>query len=255
MVASELLEAGRAMQNGFVTPDRTTLIASTHRIYTVAEKMQMGDGRFDSEPHRQGRAGDWRSAPSCSTWPSSRHASGHRDQRRAVRRDGRRGRAAAVRARRARTRSARRGKGAEASLRGFALGYAHATGEAQPAVARGDASAGAPTRSSASAARFPAETHRILEEGVARAADFQDAAYATLYLDRLEPVAKLEREAVAVRRVSSSPNETGRFLALWMCYEDVIRVADLKSRRSPLRARARRSAGASRTSRCTSSST
>src|SRR5260221_4365582 len=49
MVASELLEAGRAMQNGFVTRDRTTLIASTHRIYTVAEKMQMGDGRFDSE--------------------------------------------------------------------------------------------------------------------------------------------------------------------------------------------------------------
>src|SRR5258708_8144645 len=49
MVDSELLEAGRAMQNGFVTRDRTTLSASTHRIYTVAEKMQMGDGRFDSE--------------------------------------------------------------------------------------------------------------------------------------------------------------------------------------------------------------
>ena len=44
MVASELLEAARAMQNGFVTPDRTTLIASTHRIYTVAEKMQMATG-------------------------------------------------------------------------------------------------------------------------------------------------------------------------------------------------------------------
>src|SRR5690242_7002514 len=48
MVASELLEAARAMQNGFVTSDRTTLIASTHRVYTVAEKMQMGDGRFDN---------------------------------------------------------------------------------------------------------------------------------------------------------------------------------------------------------------
>src|SRR3989304_6324593 len=49
MVSSELLETGRAMLNGFVTPERTTLIASTHRIYTVAEKMHMGDGRFDSE--------------------------------------------------------------------------------------------------------------------------------------------------------------------------------------------------------------
>ena len=29
MIASELLEAGRAMQNGFISPDRTTLIAST----------------------------------------------------------------------------------------------------------------------------------------------------------------------------------------------------------------------------------
>ena len=48
MVASELMEAGRALQNGYVSPDRTTLIASTHRIYATVEKMQMGDGRFDS---------------------------------------------------------------------------------------------------------------------------------------------------------------------------------------------------------------
>ena len=49
MVASELIEAGRAMLNGFVSPERTTLIASTHRIYATVEKMQMADGRFDSE--------------------------------------------------------------------------------------------------------------------------------------------------------------------------------------------------------------
>src|SRR5687767_14347166 len=49
MVASELVEAGRAMLNGFVSPERTTLIASTHRIYATIEKMQMADGRFDSE--------------------------------------------------------------------------------------------------------------------------------------------------------------------------------------------------------------
>src|SRR2546430_15000143 len=48
MVASELVEAGRAMQNGYVSPERTTLIASTHRIYATVEKMQMADGRFDS---------------------------------------------------------------------------------------------------------------------------------------------------------------------------------------------------------------
>src|SRR5688500_9166329 len=48
MVASELIEAGRAMLNGFVSPERTTLIASTHRIYATVEKMQMAHGRFES---------------------------------------------------------------------------------------------------------------------------------------------------------------------------------------------------------------
>src|SRR5256885_8932194 len=49
VVASELLEAGRAISNGFVTADRTLLISSTSRVYLTVEKMQMGDGRYDSE--------------------------------------------------------------------------------------------------------------------------------------------------------------------------------------------------------------
>src|SRR3981189_812283 len=47
VVASELMEAGRAIGNGFVTPDRTAMIASTHRSYAIAERMAMGDGRYD----------------------------------------------------------------------------------------------------------------------------------------------------------------------------------------------------------------
>src|ERR1700736_4066304 len=38
VLASELMEAGRAIQRGLVTPDRTTLIASTHRVYSMTEK-------------------------------------------------------------------------------------------------------------------------------------------------------------------------------------------------------------------------
>src|SRR5688572_21736643 len=56
MVASELVEAGRAMLNGFVSPERTTLIASTHRIYATVEKMQMADGRFESSRVLDGAA-------------------------------------------------------------------------------------------------------------------------------------------------------------------------------------------------------
>src|SRR5438067_5847473 len=49
VIASELLEAGRAIASGFVTTDRTLLIASSSRVYLTVEKMQMGDGRYDSE--------------------------------------------------------------------------------------------------------------------------------------------------------------------------------------------------------------
>jgi len=46
-LATELLEAGRMIFNGFVTPDRTTLIASTHRVLAIGERTAMGDGSFD----------------------------------------------------------------------------------------------------------------------------------------------------------------------------------------------------------------
>ncbi|QYM75384.1 2-oxoacid:acceptor oxidoreductase family protein [Leucobacter luti] len=58
VIASELMEAGRALQRGFCTPDRTTLIASTNRVYSIAEKIAMDDGRVDEESlMRSARAG------------------------------------------------------------------------------------------------------------------------------------------------------------------------------------------------------
>ena len=47
VVASELMEAGRAVAAGFVTPDRTLTIASSGRFYVMNEKIAMGDGRYD----------------------------------------------------------------------------------------------------------------------------------------------------------------------------------------------------------------
>ncbi|MGQ0684787.1 2-oxoacid:acceptor oxidoreductase family protein, partial [Bradyrhizobium sp.] len=49
VVASELMEAGRAIQRGLVTPDRTHLVTSTHRVYSMTEKTVLGDGRVDGE--------------------------------------------------------------------------------------------------------------------------------------------------------------------------------------------------------------
>lgn len=48
VIAAEMMEAGRAIQRGLVSPDRTTLIASTHRALSVLEKANPGDGRADS---------------------------------------------------------------------------------------------------------------------------------------------------------------------------------------------------------------
>jgi indolepyruvate ferredoxin oxidoreductase beta subunit len=229
MVASELLEAARAMQNGFVTPDRTTLIASTHRIYTTAEKMAMGDGRADGERilkaarelakravlfDMQGLAESSGTVISAVLF-GALAGSGTLPLPRAACE-------AAIRG---------AGKGAEASLAGFAAGYAHAAGETRPStpteIERLRAQPVERVRQS-----FPPETRAILEEGASRCAGYQDAAYAALYLDRLEPITKLERDGGQAGGGYRLSNETGRFLALWMCYEDVIRVADLKTRRS-----------------------
>ena len=49
MISTELVEGSRALTNGYITPDRTTLIGSTHRVYLTIEKMGMGDGRLDDK--------------------------------------------------------------------------------------------------------------------------------------------------------------------------------------------------------------
>ena len=47
VIASELMEAGRSILRGLVTPDRSTLIASTHRLFATAEKEKPGDAIAD----------------------------------------------------------------------------------------------------------------------------------------------------------------------------------------------------------------
>src|SRR2546430_6999282 len=47
VLASELMEAARAVERGFVTPDRTLLVASTHRVFAMTEKIALADGRSD----------------------------------------------------------------------------------------------------------------------------------------------------------------------------------------------------------------
>jgi indolepyruvate ferredoxin oxidoreductase beta subunit len=71
---------------------------------------------------------------------------------------------------------------------------------------------------------FAASARAILREGVRRLVDWQDVAYAQRYLDRLAPIAAAASEDPTLLA------ETARHLALWMSYEDTIRVAQLKTR-------------------------
>ena len=50
VVAGEMAETGRAIQKGFVSPNATTLIASSHRVYSITEKSALGDGIVDQHP-------------------------------------------------------------------------------------------------------------------------------------------------------------------------------------------------------------
>ncbi len=219
MVASELIEAGRALQNGYVSPERTTLIASTHRIYATVEKMQMADGRYDSA--RVLEAGK-QLAKRAVLFDMRKLAEESGTVINAVLFGAIAGSGALPLPREACEQAIRRGgRGAEASLRGFAAGCEIAAG-ARPAPAPP-----APPRRAT-------ELEDVYQLGMERLKDYQDARYASLYAERMKPFLQAEPKLAA---------ETARQLALWMSYEDIIRVADLKTRRSRFE-RVRREVGA-----------
>lgn len=261
LVASELLEAGRAAQAGMITPDRTTVIASTHRTFAIAEKSAMGDGRFEDERIRRAvrelshrhvltdlgkvaeRAGTVLSSVLLGAVAGSEALPIPRERLRAA--------------------VERAGIAVEANLRGFEAGCrlfeetnveASQSGSAtEPAdtmpgtagagvahpprtpsgMASGETSAGAPDSLRARVDALPEPVREFARLGVERTVDYQDARYGALYLDRVERLlARAESAGTAPGDAHGVAREVARQLALWMCFEDIIRVADLKTRRS-----------------------
>src|SRR5207237_3284803 len=49
LLAPELLEVGRMIELGFPSPTRTTVIASTHRLYSIHEKVAIGNALYPTE--------------------------------------------------------------------------------------------------------------------------------------------------------------------------------------------------------------
>ena len=219
MVASELVEAGRAMTNGYVSPERTTLIASTHRIYATVEKMQMADGRFESDKVVQAAQ---QLAKRALLFDMRKLAQESGTVINAVLFGAMAGSGMLPLRREACEAAIRKaGRGADASLRGFAAGYDIALGQRQPPE-----QPGAPKR-----ATELGEITTIADE---RLRDYQGERYAELYRRRVEPFLKADAKVAAT---------VARHLATWMSYEDIIRVADLKTRASRF-ARVRKEVGA-----------
>jgi indolepyruvate ferredoxin oxidoreductase, beta subunit len=224
VVASELLEAARTVAAGFVTPDRTLAIASTHRSHSIAEKMAMGDGRLDVEALAGEVTGNAHEAILFDMDAAARGAGAmiNAVMLGAIAASERlplpaEAFEAAIRA---------DGKAVEANLRGFAAGLAAARERAPAGPSSGGAKVHSASTESladleAQAAAFPGAAD-IIVEGLRRLAAWQDLDYARLYLDRLRPI------ALAARGDARLLRETARHLAVRMSYEDVIRVAEEK---------------------------
>jgi indolepyruvate ferredoxin oxidoreductase beta subunit len=236
VLASELMEAGRAVQRGFVTPDRTTLLASTHRVYSIAEKSAMGDGRVDSEALLK-QAG--KAAKRFVSFDMAQAAEQSGSVISAVLFGALCGTGVLPFSRAQFEATIERGGvGVKPSLRAFASGCARVRAEDEAgltpvtAPVAPQAAQVATPRSPQVAAllerarrEIPAPARTLVVEGIRRLIDYQDPAYAKLYLDRL---ARLAAQPGADD--AQLLGETARHLALWMSYEDTIRVADLKTR-------------------------
>jgi indolepyruvate ferredoxin oxidoreductase beta subunit len=243
VVASELMEAGRAIQRGLITPDRTTLIASTNRVFSMTERVALADGRVDADKLMDAcRA----AAKTIHAFDMAAIAEATGSVISAVLFGTLAGAGVLPFPRQAFEGAIKRGGvGIKASLAAFTAGFeATTSGVATvktpaatlpPPTLDGQDSDETPTLPAshlpipaallAEADRFPAGAQAIIRAGIERTVDYQGPDYAKLYLERLDPIAEADRDGRLIA-------ETARQLALGMAYEDTIRVAELKIRPS-----------------------
>lgn len=234
MITAEMMEAGRAILRGFVTPDRTVLITSTHRALAVSEKMVPGDGIASSDEvlaaaevaARRLIAADFDtlaikagSVISASLFGALAGAEVLPFPRSAFEDAIRKG-----------------GKGIEASLRAFDVGYKAAQeGEAKapepatpapkPDTPQGPARLLAEWQALVTRAdKLPGEAAAMARAGLKKVVEFQDLAYGRPYLDRVEIILALDRAPFDLTR------EAAKYIANAMAYDDIIRVADQKTK-------------------------
>ena len=245
VIAAELMEAGRAIQRGLVSPDRTTLIASSHRALGILEKTAPGDGIADSDKvaaiarsrakrfivhdlQRLAEANDSVISASLFGAPAASGALPFtREAFEATIRAGGKGIAPSLAAFSAGAEAVALGEGPSA-----AKPEAPAKSEPKPVGGTAKERAGYDRAVARVATEFPAESREMIATGLRHVVDFQDAAYGHLYLDRLGELLTLDRTRGGGDRGFGLTREAAKYLSRAMAYDDVIRVADLKTRSS-----------------------
>lgn len=249
VAALEPTEAGRALQEGYITA-ATTVVTSTQRVYSVAEKVVAGDGRLPAAPVLQAlaqAAGRLVQVQLPPNGQANAYFFGALIGSRALPFSPAEGRGAIENL----------GLAVAVNLAGFEAGLAAVRDQAalalpalppapqvSPIFLTEEAPAvemPAPPGFEPELAALPAALRGLVGHGLARLVDYQDAAYARRFLARLGPIlAAEEAHPGQGHRLSA---EVARRLAAWMSHEDIARVAQLKTRRARL-ARIRQEVGA-----------
>lgn len=239
IVAAELMEGGRAIQRGLVTPDRSTLIASSHRSYAIAEKAAPGNGIADANKVIEAgrgsakrflcfdlqslaeQAGSVISASLFGAIAGSGTLPFSREDFEAT--------------------IERSGKGVKPSLKAFELGY-EAVKNAPDFPDFIDNSRPVPeVPTTAKNPRvqqllddirknFAPAAQPMLVAGLRRTLEFQDLAYGKEYLEHMRGIQALDKQYGGDAKQWALTAAAARYVAVAMAYDDVIRVADLKTR-------------------------
>jgi len=236
LLAPEFLEVGRSIELGFPSPGRTTIIASTHRLYSIHEKIVTGHGIY---PLEKLQAAARAFSKRLIAFDALALAREHGTEANAVLLGALAG-SGVLPLRDESYREAIRAKGVQvdANLRGFEAGLAVAHSAGEGRAGEGSRGFGTPDPSPARpspaervaaspdiermAAEFPEALRPILSVAVERLIDYQDRRYAEKYLERLRPIVDVGSPELG--RI------VARHLATWMTYEDAVRVAQLKTR-------------------------
>lgn len=234
VAALEPMEAGRALTEGLIT-NRTTVVTTGQRIYSTAEKMLAGDSAQSARPVLDGIAAN---SKRMIEWDFAAAARDVNSQGNAVLF----GTMAGTKVMPLSVEDCRRaieesGVAVDRNLAGFDAGVdiARRDGQAKQDAA-GLTFEDCPAELMAAVQALPEPIQALVGHGCARLVDYQDVGYARLYLDRLGDIVVVDKPQYQLSKT------VAQRLAAWMCFEDVIRVAQLKTRPGRL-ARIRAEAG------------